>query len=194
METGDGLLVRVHPPGGVMSAAACRLVADCAESFGNGLLDVTARGNLQIRGVALEGWPDLLARLDAAGLVEPDRDGPSRLTLLSPLAGIDPAERFDPRGLAAAVEAASSGVAGLPAKAFVTVDGGGLVPLDDAGRTCSSRRRTRDGWPSGFPCRDPSPGSAPRPWPTPPPPQPGCSPPSPRCGGTAVPRRGASGT
>ena len=42
METGDGLLVRVHPPGGALSAAQARALADAAEACGNGLLDVTA--------------------------------------------------------------------------------------------------------------------------------------------------------
>jgi precorrin-3B synthase len=129
METGDGLLVRVHPPGGVLRADAARLVAEAADELGNGLLDVTARGNLQIRGVTPGTYPALLARLDAAGLVEPDGDGPSRLTLVSPFSGIDPAERLDARALAAGVEAAASGLAGLPGKLFVAVDGGGITPL-----------------------------------------------------------------
>ncbi|KAA2242307.1 precorrin-3B synthase [Salinarimonas soli] len=132
METGDGLLVRVHPPGGVLGADEARLVAEAARTFGNGLLDVTARGNLQIRGVRPATYPALLARLDEAGLVEPEGDGPNRLTLVSPFSGIDPAERLDARPLAAAVEEAAD-VRDLPGKVFVAVDGGGIMPLVGSG-------------------------------------------------------------
>ena len=41
----------LHPPGGALTAAQARAVADAAPRLGNGLLDVTARANLQIRGV-----------------------------------------------------------------------------------------------------------------------------------------------
>ena len=101
METGDGLLVRVHPPGGVLSAAQACSLADAAEVCGNGLLDVTARGNLQIRGVSETTHPAVLERLSAIGLLEDEAaEGPYRLTLTSPLAGIDPGARFDTAALA----------------------------------------------------------------------------------------------
>jgi precorrin-3B synthase len=129
MATGDGLLVRVHPPGGVLAAEQARLLAALARESGNGHLDVTARGNIQIRGVSEATHPALAARLEAAGLVEPDGEGPPRLTLLSPLAGRDPAERFDAMALAAAVEAQARGLPGLPPKAAVAIDGGGAMSL-----------------------------------------------------------------
>jgi len=133
METGDGLLARVHPPGGILTAAQARCLANAAAAHGNGLLDVTARGNVQIRGVHPARYEALLAALDAAGLAGPDRDGPPRLTLLSPFAGIDPDERIDARTLAADIEHAGADIPGLPEKLCVAVDGGGLMPLADAG-------------------------------------------------------------
>lgn len=129
MLTGDGLLVRVHPCAGVLTAAQARLVAEAAEACGNGLLDVTARGNLQLRGVGEAAFPGLLARLGAAGLVEPEGEGPHRLTVLSPLAGLDPADRVDAGALAAAIEAEAP--QGLPPKLCVAVDGGGAFPLHE---------------------------------------------------------------
>jgi precorrin-3B synthase len=129
MATGDGLLVRVHPPGGVLAADQARLLAALAREGGNGHLDVTARGNIQIRGVSESAYPGLAARLDGAGLVEPDGGGPPRLTLVSPLAGRDPAERFDVPALAAAVEVQARGLPGLPPKAAVAIDGGGAMSL-----------------------------------------------------------------
>ncbi len=51
MPTGDGLLVRLHPPLGGLTAGQLQAVATTARSCGNGLLDVSSRGNLQIRGI-----------------------------------------------------------------------------------------------------------------------------------------------
>ncbi len=133
MLTGDGLLVRVHPAGGVLSAATLRALARATATHGNGLADLSARGNLQIRGVTDETYPVLLGALGRMGLVEANEDGPPRVTLVSPLAGIDPAETFDSLALAAAIDAAVTGLAGLPPKSLVAVDGGGRFPLHDAG-------------------------------------------------------------
>src|SRR4051794_29348776 len=71
MPTDDGLLVRLHPPAGALTADQARAVAGAARACGNGHLDVTGRGNLQIRGVRVESHPALVERLAAVGLVEP---------------------------------------------------------------------------------------------------------------------------
>ena len=118
---------------GRLTADQARLIAQAAREYGNGHLDITARGNLQIRGVRAETYPGLLARLDREGLVEPEGDGPNRLTVLSPLAGLDPLERCDALALAQAIENAAGAIEGLPAKFFVAVDGGGAMPLDAIG-------------------------------------------------------------
>ncbi|KAB1079613.1 precorrin-3B synthase [Methylobacterium soli] len=124
MPTGDGLLARIHPPGGVLSPAQARAVADAARRFGNGHVDVTARANLQVRGVRDETRGPLAAALEAAGLGDARRDGgPQRLTLTHPLAGLDPDEGFDVAGLARAIEARGLAISGLPAKTLVTVEG-----------------------------------------------------------------------
>ena len=133
METGDGLLVRIHPFAGRLTADQARLVAEAAREFGNGHLDITARGNLQIRGVSDETYPDLLALLEREGLAEPEGEGPNRLTIVSPLAGLDRDERFDALALAQVLEDRAGHLDGLPAKFFVAVDGGGLMPLAATG-------------------------------------------------------------
>ncbi len=129
MPTGDGLLARIHPPLGVLTLAQARAVAEGARRHGNGHLDLTARANLQIRGVS-EATQDALATLlDAAGLGDVRTDGgPQRLTLTGPLTGLDPAEVMDLSTLAHAVEAAGRDVAGLPAKTLVAVG----MPLAEA--------------------------------------------------------------
>ena len=70
MMTGDGLLVRLHPFAGRVSADQARLIAQAARDYGNGHLDITARGNLQIRGVREDTYPSLLALLEHEGLAE----------------------------------------------------------------------------------------------------------------------------
>src|SRR5437660_6605126 len=45
----DSFMCRLRLPGGVISSAQMRGVADLAEQFGGGYADVTTRANLQIR-------------------------------------------------------------------------------------------------------------------------------------------------
>ncbi|WP_288588684.1 nitrite reductase [uncultured Methylobacterium sp.] len=127
MPTGDGLLVRLHPVSGRLSAEQVRAAARAAREGGNGLLDVTARGNLQIRGVTAESHGRVVGILAAAGLGDARHDGgPQRLTLDAPLAGADAL------AVVAAVEAIGREVAGLPAKTLVAVEdaAGGLGPVE----------------------------------------------------------------
>ncbi|MCB8820786.1 precorrin-3B synthase [Microvirga rosea] len=133
MATGDGLLVRIHPQAGRLTTGQTRLIAQAAQQYGNGHLDVTARGNLQIRGVREETYAPLATLLDREGLVEPEGSGPNRLAVVSPLAGLDPRDRFDTLKLAQAIEHQVGISDGLPPKLFIAVDGGGSMPLEAIG-------------------------------------------------------------
>jgi precorrin-3B synthase len=127
MPTGDGLLVRVHPPLGRLTGLQARAVAQGARHFGNGHIDVPARANLQIRGVTPETQGPLAASLEAVGLGDVRDDGSvQRLTLTAPLAG--PAIAI----LAEAVEATGRAIAGLPAKTLVTIEDGSRFGLAGA--------------------------------------------------------------
>lgn len=130
MATGDGLLVRLHPRHGELKAAQLAVIASGAKRHGNGLIDISSRGNLQIRGVTSETHSALAESLMACGITDGARPkGPFRLTLASPLAGLDPSDRIDARALAEAIETATQSLAGLPAKTLVVVDGGGRMPM-----------------------------------------------------------------
>jgi precorrin-3B synthase len=72
MRLGDGLVVRVRPHGGRLSPAQAAGIADIAERFGNGLMDVTNRANLQIRGVSDAGHASLIAELARLDLIDAD--------------------------------------------------------------------------------------------------------------------------
>ena len=60
MMSGDGLLVRIKPAFGCLDAQALTCLADLSDQFGNGVLDLTSRANLQIRGVSEKAYPALL--------------------------------------------------------------------------------------------------------------------------------------
>ncbi|MFE0602883.1 cobalamin biosynthesis protein CobG [Streptomyces sp. NPDC058892] len=65
----DGHLARVRIPGGELTAQQAVLLASAADRFGDGHLELTSRGNVQLRGLA-DGCGAGLARLlDGAGLL-----------------------------------------------------------------------------------------------------------------------------
>jgi precorrin-3B synthase len=82
MQSGDGLVVRVRPFGGRLDAAQISGLAHLAERHGNGLIDVTSRANLQIRGVNEASHRLLLDGLSQLALLDPDADTESRRNIL----------------------------------------------------------------------------------------------------------------
>ncbi|MCV9940538.1 precorrin-3B synthase [Boseaceae bacterium BT-24-1] len=131
MLTGDGLLVRLHPPRNTLTPDQLTYVAELASRHGNGQIEISGRGNLQLRGIREEVHPVLVDDLVAAGLVdEAEGDGPNRLVLASPLAGRAVDELLDAASLAETVERAGRSVAGLSAKFSIAIDGGGALALD----------------------------------------------------------------
>lgn len=131
METGDGWLVRLHPPGATLTPVQLQRIAALAAEHGNGLIEISARANLQIRGVTAESHPKLVERLLTEQLVdEHEGDGPQRVTLVSPLAGRDPTGLIDAAALVALIEPRARTVDGLPAKLGIVVDDGGAQALD----------------------------------------------------------------
>lgn len=72
MATGDGWLVRVRPPLGQLSRQQIMALCDAAETYGSGLIELTSRANLQLRGVTDESWPPLMAFLVENQLVSDD--------------------------------------------------------------------------------------------------------------------------
>ena len=132
MQTDDGLLVRLNPVDGGLSPKSLIGLGESALRHGNGIMEVTARGSLQIRGLSAESARLLAAEVDAMGIAV--RSGVPVET--GPLAGIDPQEIADPRPLAERIRVAIE-EAGLTArlgpKVSVVVDGGGQLTLDAVG-------------------------------------------------------------
>jgi len=133
MPTGDGLLVRVKPRFGRLTANEARLVARQAAASGNGIIELTSRGNLQIRGLNAASAGVFADAMVAAGLASADPDCERRRNLtVSPLAGADPMVASDTLDLAAALEAMfaqDDSLDARPAKFAFAIDGGGILPL-----------------------------------------------------------------
>lgn len=85
----DGALARVRLPGGLLTARQAGALALVAEELGDGNLDITSRGNVQLRGLADGCGGELADRLRAAGLLPSDRYDRVRNVAASPLCGLD---------------------------------------------------------------------------------------------------------
>jgi precorrin-3B synthase len=102
VQAGDGGICRIKLAGGQLSSRQARAIAEAARSCTSAVLELTNRSNLQIRGVHADREVALIEQLLAAGLGprNPQADDVRNL-LLSPAAGLDPAELLDTRPLAA---------------------------------------------------------------------------------------------
>ncbi|MCC5977177.1 MAG: precorrin-3B synthase, partial [Salinarimonas sp.] len=73
MRSGDGLILRLRPPGGALTIADLRRISDGVTRYGNGIVEVTRRAALQIRGIADDDRAAALrADLQVHGLVDDD--------------------------------------------------------------------------------------------------------------------------
>jgi precorrin-3B synthase len=122
MQSGDGLVVRVRPFGGRLDAAQTAGLAHLADRYGNGLIDVTSRANLQIRGVSETSHRLLLDGLAQLTLLDPDADTESRRNILVTPFWCDGDET---QALAAELEEAlADSVLELPTKFGFAIDDG----------------------------------------------------------------------
>jgi precorrin-3B synthase len=88
-QAADGGLARVRLPGGILSGEQLRVLATAAAELADSRLELTSRGNLQLRALATEAVPELGERLARAGLLPSATHERVRNIVASPLAGID---------------------------------------------------------------------------------------------------------
>ncbi|WP_027259763.1 precorrin-3B synthase [Leisingera aquimarina] len=130
MMSGDGLVVRVRAPLGKLSVAQARGVARLSQEFGNSLLDISARANLQMRGIREDAHEDLIAGLRDLGVIDPDTQAEARRNvLLAPFW----AEEDDTHTIATELSAALTAATdlSLPGKFGFAVDCGAAPVLQD---------------------------------------------------------------
>ncbi|MYG52537.1 MAG: precorrin-3B synthase [Rhodospirillaceae bacterium] len=133
MESGDGLLVRVKPRAATLAAAQAEAVAQAARQYGNGMIEPTNRGHLQVRGLTdgtVDGFAAAMAGIGLAAAT-PEAEA-VRNVLADPLGSDDPAARFDSHALAhrlSAVLETDPAFHALPGKFGLLVDAGVALPL-----------------------------------------------------------------
>ncbi|KAB8187837.1 precorrin-3B synthase [Microbispora catharanthi] len=121
----DGALARVRVPGGALTTDALRELAACAGELGNGIIELTSRANVQVRGLADPAA--FAARMAAAGLLPSATHERVRNIVASPLSGRSATGVLDVRPLVPALDAGLCGrpaLAGLPGRFLFALDDG----------------------------------------------------------------------
>jgi ferredoxin-nitrite reductase len=129
----DAFMLRLRLPGGIVASGQARGLADIAERFGGGTLDVTTRANLQIREIGAAHPISVLSAIDELGLTSRGSGADNIRNLTgSPTAGIDPQELIDTRPLTRALYhhiLNHRELYGLPRKFNISFDGGGRIAM-----------------------------------------------------------------
>lgn len=124
METGDGLLARIVPAGPMAIDSLAALCA-AARTHGNGLMEVSARGSLQVRGLTPASAP-----LFAASVESLDIELSDGTPVLASALPDDPAALIDAHALATEIRhLLTARSLALAPKVSAIVDGGGQLSL-----------------------------------------------------------------
>jgi precorrin-3B synthase len=126
MQSGDGLVVRIRPPLGRITRLQALGIAAAARAHGNGLIDLSGRANVQLRGVTAASHPALIHDLSALGLIDPDLETESRRNVI-----VTPFADATTDALARALEAALPLAPPLPGKFGFIVDTGPAPLMPD---------------------------------------------------------------
>ena len=129
----DGGICRVKLAGGSLTSVQAEAVAEAARRWASGVLEVTNRSNLQIRGVRAGCEDDLIQAVIGAGLgPEQSASDDVRNVMISPAAGLDPHAVLDMRPLAADLLALLQGTPAFHAlspKFAIQLDGGEALEM-----------------------------------------------------------------
>jgi precorrin-3B synthase len=139
MQSGDGLVVRIRPPLGRLTPAQAQAIAKAAETHGNGIIDLSARANLQLRGVTETSHGPLIEDLRTQGLIDPDIETESLRNLI-----VSPFRDDTTTALAATLTAALAQMPRLPGKFGFALDSG-LRPVLTGASVDIRVERAKDG-------------------------------------------------
>ncbi len=129
MQSGDGLLMRAKIVGSRLTLREAREIAAIAEEYGNGLLDLSQRAQLQMRGISEASLDEAQSRLKAMGRLASDAASESVMNIMaSPLRGVN----FDANAIASRLARAlmeEQALRALPGKFLFLVDDDGPLGL-----------------------------------------------------------------
>jgi sulfite reductase beta subunit-like hemoprotein len=131
-EAQDGRLARIRLPGGRLGSDQLEALARAA-ALGNGLVEVTSRANLQLRGLPAGVGEELVGILQDAGLLPSPAHDRARNVISSPVAGRHPRARAGTDAIVSAIDGrlcADASLAQLPGRFLFAVDDGSGVALD----------------------------------------------------------------
>jgi precorrin-3B synthase len=82
MQSGDGLVVRIRPFNGLLNAEQATGLAKLSLAHGNGIIDLSSRANIQIRGVSEDTYLPLIEGLRQLSLIDAPESVESRRNVL----------------------------------------------------------------------------------------------------------------
>jgi len=89
-------MIRIRIPGGRTASYQVRTLAEIASTYGNGLLDLTTRQQVQLRHIRINDVPAVFAKMDDVGLTSLQTGMDNvRNIMTCPVAGLSPDEILD---------------------------------------------------------------------------------------------------
>lgn len=127
----DSFMLRCRVPAGVLNTFQFRGLAEIAEDWGGNYIDLTTRGNLQIREIMPRNVVKVLEKLTELGLTSKGAGADNvRNVTGTPTSGFDPQELIDVVPLAKAMHHCilnNRDLYGMPRKFNISFDSGGAV-------------------------------------------------------------------
>ncbi|MBB4701780.1 nitrite/sulfite reductase [Sphaerisporangium siamense] len=123
----DGAVARVRVPGGLLTARRLRELGAAAADLGSGVVELTSRANVQVRGLTGPAAARFAERMAAAGLLPSATHERVRNILASPLAGLDGRGLLEIAPLVRELDAmlvSRPALAELPGRFLFTLDDG----------------------------------------------------------------------
>lgn len=129
----EAYMLRARIPGCAMSASQLRGMAEISDHWGGGYLDITTRGNLQVREIQPENTVNILNKMIDIGLTSKGSGADNvRNITATPTSGFDKDELLDVMPYAKAMHHAilnNRDLYGMPRKFNISYDSGGAISV-----------------------------------------------------------------